>query len=511
LRPSASLRRTGRARSKPDWREICAQGVVLVVALAVVAVWVYTKPIVFTQDTLTYIHHAHELQLRTTLPGALFSRTPGFPLVLLLFRVTDLSHSVLWLIAFHSVLAVATCWLFYLTARLLESRGALVLSLIFIGSLLPFLHVKHIMTEQMFLFATVLSAYGLVSYLMAWTTRDAKRAIILLGLAVAVMTLTRPQGAFLLLVLFGLAAVLVWRRAWIALTAAVAVYAAVWCIQTVDQRIRSDAHSFAGILDNSRLGGKALLFAVYLDGSRANIRIRPENGPRSAELKALLLDELAKPDTLARRSGHLKSVPPSEVPSFVETSFAEPNAEFYWLLGFTALNERLGFAAADHLLVQACLEAVLAYPLETIWLLFDKTFQIYFDPLMLATPAHGQFQQGSFHSPLAEEVAAAGDYTNPTSTDFIIDNNLRWLMRAAILITIVTLPAALRYPTWRVSLALLTFGLYLNFAVIVGNTALFRYAIYAIPIDMMCGYIGFVATVSNLRARYLKKTAVATS
>jgi hypothetical protein len=75
----------------------------------------------------------------------------------------------------------------------------------------------------------------------------------------------------------------------------------------------------------------------------------------------------------------------------------------------------------------------------------------------------------------------------------------------------VTLPIALRYSTWRVTLALLVFGLYLNFAVIVGNTALFRYAIYAIPIDMMCGYIGVVATVSTLRDRYLKRSAVATS
>src|SRR5262249_6016502 len=322
---------------KPDRREICAQGVVLVLALAVVAAWVYTKPIVFTQDTLTYIHHARELQLRTTLPGALFPRTPGFPLILLLFHVADLKHSVFWLTAFHSILAVASCWLFYLTARLLEPRGALVLTLIFISSLLPFLHVKHIMTEQTFLFATVLSTYGLVYYLMARTKRDAKRAIIMLGLGIAVMTLTRPQGAFLILVLFGLVAVLVWRRAWIALTAAVLVYGAVWSVQAADQKIRPDTRSFAGNLDNSRLGGRALLFSVYLDGARANIRIRPENGPRSAELKAILLDELAKPGTLARRSGYLKSVPPSEVPSFVEKSFAEPNAEFYTMLGFTAL------------------------------------------------------------------------------------------------------------------------------------------------------------------------------
>jgi hypothetical protein len=105
----------------------------------------------------------------------------------------------------------------------------------------------------------VLSAYGLVSYLMARTKRDAKRTIAILGLAAAMMTLTRPQGAFLVPVLFGLAAALAWRRAWIALTAAVLVYGAVWSAQAVDQRIRSDAHSPAGSLDT----GKALLFSVF--------------------------------------------------------------------------------------------------------------------------------------------------------------------------------------------------------------------------------------------------------
>jgi hypothetical protein len=534
---------TGRkkcAPSKLDWRELCAQGVVLALAITVVAVWVYTKPIVFTQDTFTYIHHARELQLRTALPGALFSRTPGFPLVLLMFHVTDLSHSVSWLIAFHALLAVATCWLFYLTTRLAEPRGAFFLSLAFLGSMLPFLNVKYIMTEQTFLFETVLTLYGLVGYLMARTQHDAKWAIAVLGIGAALMTLTRPQGAYVIPVLFVLAAVFAWRRVRLALITAVLVYGAVWFVQAVDQRIRSDAHSFAGSLDNSRLTpkwfvqavdqrirsdthsfagsldnshltGKMLLFSMYLDGARADIRIRPENGPKSAELMALLRDELAKPDTLARRSGYLTSVPPSEVPSFVERNFAEPDSDFYQMLAYTALSERLGMAAADQLLVQVCLEAALAYPRETTWLLFNKAFQIFLDPLMLATPYHGQLAPGAFQPPLAEEIAAGGDYINPTSTDFMIDQNLRWLMRVAVLLAVITLPIALRSPTWRVTLALLIFAAYLNFAVIVGNTALFRYAIYAIPIEMMCGYIGIVATVSALRDRYLKNSAVATS
>lgn len=494
-----------------NWREVCIQGAVLAIAIAVAAVWVYTKPIVFTHDTFTYIHHARELQLRTTLPGAIFSRTPGFPLILLAFRITDLTHSVFWLITFHALLAAAMCWLFYLAARLVEPRGALLVSLMFIASLLPFINIKHIMTEQTFLFATMLALYGLIAYLMAQTKRDTQWAIVALGLGAAIMTLTRPQGAYVVLVLFGVAALLAWRRAKIALLAAVVVYAAIWSIQTVDQRIRSDAQSTPGDLDNSHLTGKMLLFSLYLDGARANIHFRPENGPKTAKLRALLLDELAKPDTLARRSGYMKSVPADQVPAFVEASFAEPNSEFFNMLAFTALNERLGPREADRLLVQVCLEAALAHPRETLWLIFDKAFSIYFNPLMLATPHHGQFGPGYFYPPLSDEIAAAGDYTYPTPTDFTIDNNLRWLMRIAALLSIITLPIALRYATWRITVALLLFGLYLNFAVIMGNTALFRYAIYAIPVNLLCAYVGTVACILALRHRYLRKSAVAAS
>ena len=83
-----------------------------------------------------------------------------------------MKHPVFWLIIFQSGLAVASSWLFYLTARLLAPRGAFVLSLVFIASLLPFLNVKSIMTEQMFLFETMLTLYGIVAYLVARTNGE---------------------------------------------------------------------------------------------------------------------------------------------------------------------------------------------------------------------------------------------------------------------------------------------------------------------------------------------------
>ena len=469
--------------AKLGWRELYAQLTVLAVSVIAVVVWVFTQPIVFTYDSFTYIDWARDLQLGQS-AEPLFSRLPLFPAILLAFHITDLKNiRHFGASIFQPGHAVAHhCGLFYLTARLLAPRGAFVLSLVFIASLLPFLNVKSIMTEQMFFFETVLTLYGIVAYLVARTNREAWLAIIFVGLGTALMTLTRPQGAYVIPVVCGLLAVLAWRRALLPLIAAVTAFGAVWSVQVVDQKMRLGSQTSAGSLDSSHMTGAMLLFTFYLDGPRANIRVAPENGPATAELKALLLDEFAKPDTLARRVGYLKSVPPQDVPAYVERSLAEPNADFNALLSFTALKERLGAKEADRLLVRVCLEAALAYPIQTARLLTQRMVAVYFDPWMLAVPMHPQFQPGTFQSPLADEIADAGDYAQASATDYAIDRNLRWLMRAAILMAVIALPIALRYSSLlRVAIALLIFGLYLNFAVAVGNHPLFRYAILRSP------------------------------
>ena len=158
------------------------------------------------------------------------------------------------------------------------------------------------------------------------------------------------------------------------------------------------------------------------------------------------------------------------------------------MLSFTALKERLGAKEADRLLVRVCLEAALAYPIQTARLLTQRMVAVYFDPWMLAVPMHPQFQPGTFQSPLADEIADAGDYAQASASDYAIDRNLRWLMRAAILMAVIALPIALRYSSLlRVAIALLIFFFFLNIKVAVGNLALFRYAFYAVPLNLWCG------------------------
>jgi hypothetical protein len=403
--------------AKFDWRPLGAQAIILAISAIVVVVWVYTKPIVFTDESFTYIDFARELQLGKS-GNANYLRLPVFPAILWVFHVTDLNHSVSWLIVFHSCLAVASCWLFYLTARMLEPRGAFILSLVFVASLLPFVQVKHIMTEQTFLFETMVTLYGLVAYLTARTRRESLTAIAVLGAGAALMMLTRPQGAYVVPVLFGLVAMLAWRRAWVPLLSAVLVLCAVWVVHVVDKRARSGLEASGGNVDSGRGTGKMPLFTFYLEDS---------SRPRM---------------------------------------------------------ERVSL---------------------------EKGFHVYFDPWMLPVPLHPQFDSAVFGSPLSDEIAASGDYSNATTLDHAIDDNVRLLMRAAILVAIITLPLTFRYSTWRIMVALLVFGLYLNFPIVLGNSPLFRNAIYAIPVNLLGAYVGLVTLVWTLGERYLKKPVVAST
>src|SRR5262245_29183149 len=264
-----------------DWRSLGAQATIVVISTIVVALWVYNKPIVFSDESFAYIDFARELQQGRS--GTLnFLRLPVFPAILWSFHITDLSHSVSRLVFFHACLAVASCWLFYLTARLLQPRGAFILSLVFIGSLLPFLQVKHILPEQTFLFETMLSVYGLVGYLLARTQREALTSIAILGLGTALMMLTKPQGVYVVPVLFGLVAVLARRRMLVAFLGAVLVIGVVWSVHVIEKRALADSELSRPSSESARRTGRVTLFTFYLeDGSKSTIeRLSVENALR---------------------------------------------------------------------------------------------------------------------------------------------------------------------------------------------------------------------------------------
>jgi hypothetical protein len=483
--------------AKIDRTELCVQGGLVAISAIIVAVWVFTKPIVFTYDTFTYIDVARELVSGKS-TNSYYFRLPIYPAILRAFHIVDLSHSVFWLIIFQSCLAVASVWLFYLSARLLEPRGALIVTLLFVASLLPFSNVKYLMTEQTFLFETMIALYGLIAYLMARSVRESLLSIVIMTVGAALMMLTRPQGAYVGPVLLCATAALAWRRAWMPAIGAVLLITIVWSVQAIDHRSRSGSWNSPGNFENSRTVGKQLFFTFYLEApSKAKIRVSPENGPATAELKRLLLEEAVKPDSFARRKGHFSHIAVEQIPAYVAGIFDGPDSNLYWA-AFYGLDERLGLDGADRLLFRVSLEAALAYPVQTVWLFLQKTYEVYFNPVEMSVPFHSEFPQGMLHPPLSEEIAAAGNFTNATPFDLVVDRNARWLMRAAVLAAILTLPIALRYPTWRVTIALLALALYLNTPVVLGTPPLFRYALYAIPVNLMCAFLGIACVISAL-------------
>jgi 4-amino-4-deoxy-L-arabinose transferase-like glycosyltransferase len=60
------------------------------------------------------------------------------------------------------------------------------------------------------------------------------------------MMLTKPQGAYVVPLLFGLVAVLAWRRVWISLLSAVIVLAAVWSIHVVEKKAFAGSEAAKG-------------------------------------------------------------------------------------------------------------------------------------------------------------------------------------------------------------------------------------------------------------------------
>jgi hypothetical protein len=62
----ARCRQAGFALVEFQRRELPGQWIIMIIATTVVSVWVFTKPIVFTQDTFTYMERARELGDRAT-------------------------------------------------------------------------------------------------------------------------------------------------------------------------------------------------------------------------------------------------------------------------------------------------------------------------------------------------------------------------------------------------------------------------------------------------------------
>ena len=182
--------------------------------------------------------------------------------------------------------------------------------------------------------------------------------------------------------------------------------------------------------------GAMLLFTFYLDGPRANIRVAPENGPATADFKALLLDSSRSrihwPEEWAifspcRRKTYLamlKEALRNRMRTLMHSAL-------------TALEERLGAKEADRLLVRVCSKAALAYPIQTARLLTQEWLRSISTRGCLSARAP-TISAWTFRSPLADDRRGPR-LRSMQRHGLRHDRNLRWLIRAAILMAVIAL------------------------------------------------------------------------
>ncbi len=305
----------------------------LACAVVAAAVWFYSQPIVFTNDSFGYLSSAKFIVGQVS-HGVPYYRMPLFPLWLVVTGVPTLG-TFKWFILAQSMLGILMVMIFHDGLRDYSRPAGLIATAVFTLTFVPFVYSKSVMTEQLYLFGLILCLASTLGYLRAATTW--RLALVALGVAVTLFTRVQGIGIGLVVLPF-----LIFRhpRHWRAIAAAacavliaVAAYSVVYSAQVrKHSMMRADAAGAEPALSNAV--GKYLFMVPYLDAYRYfGWRIvTPSNGPGSAKLFTLV-DDGEKQPTLTQ-----------------------------WWAIWQTLDGKIGVASANDLLLRVTIEAVIAHP-----------------------------------------------------------------------------------------------------------------------------------------------------
>ena len=304
--------------------------VVGVIAILAAGIWYLSEPIVFTNDSFGYVWAAKYIA-GVSAHGIPYYRMPLFPLFLAATGVARYS-TFSWFILTQTALGIAMVVLFHDGLRGYSRKAALLATIVFTFTFVPFVYSKSVMTEQVYLTGLILC----LSNVLVFFQTGSRLRLALVAAAVLIMMLTRVQGMLIGFIVFPF--LLFGRRNdWkpIATAAAVVIvtigaYALVYSAQVRKHQLFLSEGTTQPSLSNSV--GKYLFMVPYLDASRyfGWIIVEPQNGPASKELFSLTED---KPPTL----------------------------EQWWAI-WQGLDKKIGVAASNNLLLRATIEAALAHP-----------------------------------------------------------------------------------------------------------------------------------------------------
>jgi len=306
--------------------------IVAAIAILAASIWYLSEPIVFTNDSFGYVGAAKFI-VGISGHGIPYYRMPLFPLFLVATGVARYS-TFFWFVLAQTALGIAMVGIFHDGLRGYSRKGALLATIAFTFTFVPFVYSKSVMTEQLYLTGLVLCLSSTLKFLQA----GSRFHLMLVAVSVLIMTLSRVQGVFIGFIVFPFLLMTRPQRWKPILSAAavvgmtVAAYSLVYSAQVRKYQPLLSGSASEQSLSNST--GKYLFMVPYLDAQRYfGWRIvEADNGRASARLFSLTED---KPPTL----------------------------EQWWAIWQT-LDKKIGVTESNNLLLRATIEAVVAHPIK---------------------------------------------------------------------------------------------------------------------------------------------------
>jgi hypothetical protein len=456
--------------------------VVATAAVVTAVVWYLVEPIVVTYDTFAYLNAAKFI---VGAEGGAFTyfRPPLLPLLLAVTGVAS-RQTFFWFILTQLAFGVASVMLMHDCLRRISRSLGLLAAALFIATFMGLVHSKSIMTEQLYLFGWCLCIHGGLIYL--WT--GAPLRLVQVVLALLILALTRAQGAYVIAAVLPLLAIAHPRRMPTLALALIAYLAVVFSYGKMHASMARAIQDVAKPINVSSFGvsdstGKMLFMVLYYDSYLRLGRpaVAPENGPASRRMFDELKAYYSAPGRLAAmKDEQLFGRFAGRPDDLLKTMQREPNGQYWWSI-WNALDDRLGAAASDALLLRVTLEAILAHPFETA-LLYGRNFFVAF--VLADSPyvwTHRSFGPGWVDPGLVQEMQASGDPSVATPLARALDVFFPTVRFLLVVGTIVVAPFAWR-SQWRMSFVFcLALVIYNQATVALAATPENRYTFYIVP------------------------------
>lgn len=478
------------------------QLIVMLVATLTAVTWYIVEPIVVTFDTFAYLTSAKFI---AGAPGGSFTyfRPPLLPLLLAGTGVPG-HETYFWFIMAQFALGIGSVMVMHDTLRRISKSLGLIGIGIFLATFIAFVHSKSIMTEQIYFFGWCLCINGALVYLRTPSLLRLLQVII----AILILALTRAQGAYVIVAVLPVLIVAQPRRIGL-IAIGLAVYLGV--ISGYGKLHASMARSMQNAeksIDVSSLGisdstGKMLFTNAYLDTSKYLGRptVAPDNGPASR----LMFDELTAYFSVSGRmtammSDQLYGRFEGRPADLLQTMEREPNGN-YWFTIWHALDDRLGAASSDALLMRVTLETALAHPFAMGYVYVRNFVVASFLADSSYVWTHQTFGADWVGPSLAKEMQASGDSSVATPLASILDIFFPAVRFTALLGTMLVAPFVWRSP-WRASfICCLALVVYNQATVAFAATAENRYTFYIFPPLLACVMMGLKAHASRPKVK----------